>query len=192
LLRTGPQRRTFTLLGAAVLLVCLPIGTAIAQSDDSKVKAQKLSQQATKDYELSRFQIALDGYEKAYALYPVPGLLFNIGQCYMGLEDREQALVFFERYLEEMPDAKNRPLVEDLIAEAKRKRRNRRPTFMPDVSGATTPKPTWSRSIPFYKKWWFWAAVGSAAVIAGGTMYYFSGETRAVLPAGSVGTLDRR
>jgi tetratricopeptide (TPR) repeat protein len=43
----------------------------------------------------------------------------------------------------------------------------------------------------FYRKWWFWTAVGGAVVL-GGTAYYFSGSTTFVEPTGSVGGLDRR
>ena len=41
-------------------------------------------------------------------------------------------------------------------------------------------------------KWWFWSAVGSVALVAGGTAYYFSGSTTLVPPTGSLGGLDRR
>lgn len=44
----------------------------------------------------------------------------------------------------------------------------------------------------FYRKWWFWGLVGTAAVAAGGTAYYLSGDTTYVDPMGSVGALDRR
>jgi len=43
-----------------------------------------------------------------------------------------------------------------------------------------------------YQKWWFWTAVGSAALVLGGTAYYFSGSTTFVEPTGSLGGLDRR
>jgi hypothetical protein len=42
------------------------------------------------------------------------------------------------------------------------------------------------------RKWWFWTAVGSAALVAGSTVYYFSGSTTMVPPSGSLGGLDRR
>jgi tetratricopeptide (TPR) repeat protein len=45
---------------------------------------------------------------------------------------------------------------------------------------------------PFYQKWWFWTGVGVAAAAAGGTIYYFSGDTTFIEPMGSLGNLDRR
>jgi tetratricopeptide (TPR) repeat protein len=46
--------------------------------------------------------------------------------------------------------------------------------------------------IHFYQKWWFWTGVGVAAAAAGGTVYYFSGDTTYIDPSGTLGTLDRR
>ena len=46
-----------------------------------------------------------------------------------------------------------------------------------------------SHSEAFYKRWWFWAAVGvGVGVLAGSTIYITQRDT--VLPAGSLGTLD--
>lgn len=42
------------------------------------------------------------------------------------------------------------------------------------------------------RKWWFWTAIGSVALAAGGTAYYFSGATTTAPPTGSLGGLDRR
>ena len=41
------------------------------------------------------------------------------------------------------------------------------------------------------RRWWFWTAVGGALALAGGAVYYATGEPRLVPPSGSVGTLDR-
>jgi tetratricopeptide (TPR) repeat protein len=47
---------------------------------------------------------------------------------------------------------------------------------------------------PTTHRWWLWTAIGVGALaIAGGTIaYYASGQTIAVPPTGTVGTLDRR
>ncbi|HEX3765331.1 MAG TPA: tetratricopeptide repeat protein [Kofleriaceae bacterium] len=70
-------------------------------------------------YRLGRFDEALAGYTRAYELYPVPALLFNIGQCHKNLHDYARAVFFFEGYLRDAPAATNRALVEDLIREAR-------------------------------------------------------------------------
>lgn len=40
--------------------------------------------------------------------------------------------------------------------------------------------------------WWFWTAVGVAAVAAGGGALYLDSRRDSVLPAGSLGTHDQR
>lgn len=70
-------------------------------------------------YRLGRFDEALAGYTRAYERYPVPALLFNIGQCHKNLHDYAKAVFFFEGYLRDAPAATNRALVEDLIREAR-------------------------------------------------------------------------
>ena len=45
---------------------------------------------------------------------------------------------------------------------------------------------------PVYRTWWFWSAVGAAALAVGGTAYYFSGTTTVVEPMGSLGGSDWR
>jgi hypothetical protein len=43
-----------------------------------------------------------------------------------------------------------------------------------------------------WHKWWFWAAAGSVALVAGGTIWYLSPETHTIPPSGSLGTIDHR
>lgn len=47
---------------------------------------------------------------------------------------------------------------------------------------------------PLLGSWWFWTILGSVAVAAGGTAIALSagGETRTILPSGSLGVADRR
>lgn len=59
---------------------------------------------------------AIPEYNAAFALLMDPALLFNRAECLrkLGLED--QALYDYRRFLKEMPDAPNRPVVESRIA----------------------------------------------------------------------------
>jgi hypothetical protein len=54
------------------------------------------------------------------------------------------------------------------------------------------PAPAASGEQPaIYRRWWFWTALGAAAVAAGGTAYYLH-DSSAALPARSLGTVDAR
>jgi tetratricopeptide (TPR) repeat protein len=104
-----------------VLLACALASPAAAQAPAGdaarRATAKKLAQKATRKYNLGQYRDALDGYTRAYDTFPAPGLLFNIGQCHRGLGDHEQAIRSYEAYLREQPDASNRTLVEELLAE---------------------------------------------------------------------------
>ncbi len=72
-----------------------------------------------RDYDLAHFAEALAEAEQAYRIDPLPQILFNIGQCHLGLKHWDQAAFFYERYLAKLPDAPNRRRVEELLFEAK-------------------------------------------------------------------------
>lgn len=68
-------------------------------------------------------------------------------------------------------------------------------------AGTTGPRPfvpthpkEKDRPAPFYKKWWFWTAIGAgvAAAVATSLAVTLTRKTETVLPSGSVGTIDWR
>jgi tetratricopeptide (TPR) repeat protein len=67
------------------------------------------------EYNLGYFGRALKDAEAAYRLDPLPGLLFNLGQCHRALKHWERAEVFYRSYLRNNPGAKNKELVHELI-----------------------------------------------------------------------------
>ena len=102
---------------AAVVTVAV-LATS-ARADDRLALARQQVKAADIDYRLGRFVEALAEYTKAYELYPVPPLLFNIAQCHKNLKDYAKAIFFYEGYLRDEPAAKNGALVHDLIRESK-------------------------------------------------------------------------
>jgi tetratricopeptide (TPR) repeat protein len=188
---------------------------------DARASAKAEVQKAQVDYELGRFDKALERYTHAYELYPVPALLFNLGQCHRNLKNPEHAIFFFEGYLREASkiDKSQRALTEDLIAESRAvlarqqvaaeaaavaaavarvappRLEARPPEMMPSPP---PPAPLIDRErdqaprrTSVARKWWFWTALG-VATTAAAVAYYATGEPRLVPPAGSVGTVDRR
>ena len=87
---------------------------------DALSEAKRIVKQANTQYQLGRFTEASDAYARSYELVPTPGLLFNLGQCQMALENYPRAIFFFEGYLRDKPDAPNAALVRDLLAEARK------------------------------------------------------------------------
>lgn len=101
---------------AAVLSFAL---AAAPPAEGGTAAARRWSDEGKLLYELGRFDEAQHSYERAYAATPLPAFLFNIGQCHFQARRFEQAAFFYERYLELEPEAGNRDVVEELVAEAR-------------------------------------------------------------------------
>jgi hypothetical protein len=115
---------------AVVLVSAIPSwaaprkGTPSAKVPTKDPKKEKQArgefEKAERAFNLGRFQEALTGYRAAYDALPLPPFLFNIAQCYRNLGDGEQAIFFYQRYLSLDPEAPNRSVVEELVAEQRR------------------------------------------------------------------------
>ena len=141
------------LVGLAVTMPSRPV-----HADDPATRAARRHfERGEKLFALGKFDDALEEYQTAFDAKPLPGFLYNIGQCYRNLGDYDQAIFSFKKYLKLEPDAPNREAVERLIEELEAQKaqgdsqrfvRKKRPG----------PEP------PVYKKWWFWTTIGVAAV----------------------------
>ncbi len=98
--------RSFCFIG--VLLVCFCAHLANAQVDKRTRLSKALFKKAEVHYSLGEFEKALSLYRRAFRLKPLPGFLFNIGQCYRNLGKCDKALFFFKQYLIREPRAFNR------------------------------------------------------------------------------------
>ncbi len=167
-------------------------------------------------YKLGRFDKALKEYSAAYEIMPLAGFLFNLGQCHRNLKHYERAIFFYEGYLRDKPKARNRAVVEELLAECRgkldeqpkqelalreeerrlkeeREKKERQERLALAATSRPAPEVEEPKISPFYKTWWFWTIVGGvAAAAAGGTIYAATSDKTTVLPSGSLGTWDRR
>jgi len=178
----------------------------------AKRRAKALFDRAEKAYYLGRFREALALYSKAYDTLPLPGFLFNIGQCHRMLKQYEKAIFFYKGYLQ-ASDASNRKMVLGLIRDLEhrlaarpRARRAvpapRQPPARAAVEPDLIPKPAPAKTErkPLVRRWWFWTALAGGAVVVlaavlGGVLGASSSSGSGgggSLPAGSLGTLDRR
>ena len=213
---------------ATLLLAVLGAGDGRARAaakgapanSDARAQAKAAVAQAQIDYQLGRFEAALDGYRRGYELVPVPVLLFDMGQCHRTLGNPEKAKFFFEGYLrdETRMDPERRHMIEDLIAESTAALERQQAAAAAKAAAAPRQRPAGhprirleavddtpapglglqaaaSKSSPsdgsILGRWWFWTAVGGALALAGGAVYYATGEPRLIPPSGTIGTLDR-
>jgi hypothetical protein len=112
-------RRSAGTLVALLLGVALAAPPAPAAEDSAKERARGPFEKAQIQYKVGHFQEALEGYSRAYELFPAPAFLFNIGQCHKNLKNYERAVFFFEGYLREEKNPDKRALAEELLAESK-------------------------------------------------------------------------
>jgi tetratricopeptide (TPR) repeat protein len=74
---------------------------------------------AKKLYKNDKYSEALELFMKAYARYPKPEILYNIGKCYDKLGDYKNAIKFYEQYILLNPKAEDKAEVEELIKNLK-------------------------------------------------------------------------
>jgi tetratricopeptide (TPR) repeat protein len=146
-----------------LLVVCFTFGVPArsAHADDPATRAARRHyERGEKLFALGKFDEALEEYQTAFDAKPLPGFLYNIGQCYRNLADYDQAIFSFKKYLKLEPEASNKEAVERLIEELEEKKaQGENQKFI---------KKKKEPPQPIYKKWWFWTGVG--VVAAGGTV----------------------
>ena len=150
-------------------------GAAEVSPFDEPSPAERRDQEARQLFQVGhlafadgRFADALDAFQRAYRLSDRPPLLFNIGAALDRLRRNREALRYFERYLEALPDAENRAEVTGRMAvlretiereqqaEVDRRERDRLLAERDREGGSVL------------SEWWFWTLVG--AVVAGGVV----------------------
>jgi tetratricopeptide (TPR) repeat protein len=90
--------------------------------DDAPVeRAKALFATGNQHYNLGEFAPALEQYKLAYKTKPLAAFLFNIGQCHRKLGQYADAVTMYQSYLNGVPNAQNRTLVESLIRESRDK-----------------------------------------------------------------------
>ncbi len=105
------------------MLTVLLLAAIVAVSPADKREAARLAHRSIIEYNAGDFEPALADAKKAYELYPLPALLYDLGQCHRALHHWEQAAFFFRGYLREEARARNRAMVVALIAEMDANRR---------------------------------------------------------------------
>lgn len=108
-----------------VLGLCLafvPVAAAQPKKTADEQAARALFADGQKAYDLGEFDRALTLYSDAYKLKPLPGFLFNIGQCHKQLGNFERAAFFFGRFVDNSkPDAANVALAKELKADMEKR-----------------------------------------------------------------------
>jgi tetratricopeptide (TPR) repeat protein len=173
----------------------------LARGESPETRARQLFEHAEALYALTRFDEALGEYEKAFEVRPLPGFLFNIGQCHRQLQHWDKAAYFYRAYLERQPHARNRSIVESLIAEVNEKRsdgpsaRATAGAVVPpgaDLRGDVSAAPGGSEHVPLYRRWYLWGSVGGVLLVGAGVGLGVGLGSRVDLAQGTLSTIDAR
>jgi tetratricopeptide (TPR) repeat protein len=167
-----------------LLMVCLAVAVPSrpAHADDPATRAARRHfERGEKLFALGKFDEALEEYQTAFDAKPLPGFLYNIGQCYRNLGDYDQAIFSFKKYLKLEPEAQNKEAVERLIEDLEeQKARGEGEKFVRKKPGG--------EDKPVYKKWWFWTGIAVVGV-AGGIGIYAASSGGAGPPMTDLGNI---
>src|SRR5439155_18935700 len=83
----------------------------------NKEAARVAYAEATRYYDLNRFDLALEAFQRAYWNYEEPAFLYNLAQCHRQLHHKSDAVAFYRSYLRKLPDAPNRGDVQRTIGD---------------------------------------------------------------------------
>jgi tetratricopeptide (TPR) repeat protein len=168
-----------------------PISVSLAQnkppeaSEADTKKAKELFKEAQEHFRLREFAETIPLLKEAYRLYPSSLFLYNLAQCHLELKQYEEAVSYFENFIETDPKSKNRAPAEKYLKQSKEglavaqeqqraqeeaKREQDRLQKMIELEKQKQNQPTEiNRGKPVYAKWWFWTAIGGAALAGTGT-----------------------
>jgi tetratricopeptide (TPR) repeat protein len=149
--------RRFLFLGALALISAPGLAAAAkpgAAPEGTQAKEHYV--QATKLYDLGKYDEAIKEFEAAFEIKDDPVLLYNIAQAYRLANKYPEALRFYRTYLRRKPKAANRAEVETKIADmenliAEQNRVANGPPIDPIAPGAkpgTTPGGTVQQTTP--------------------------------------------
>jgi hypothetical protein len=99
-------------------MMLLAFGTKEARAQLTPQQKQEIHvhyQQATRSYDLGKYQEAVDEYQKVYEIDGDPVMLYNIAQAYRLNDQPQESIHFYRRYLQRSPEARNKEDVERKI-----------------------------------------------------------------------------
>ena len=153
---------------AAFLLTGAPDSARAAASEDGCLSDPVCNghyEAALQQFEEGHYEAALTGFQAAYAQRQMPWLLVNIGRTLHRLGRLKEAVTYYERYQQSgsATDPETNQRVEGYLAQARVLLGKNMPQGTAGNSSALTTT-TSPESMPLYKKWWFWTAIGGGVV----------------------------
>lgn len=127
----------------AFVVLCALTPVARAQ-DESLNRARELFDKAQTLFEAGTYDKAAEYFEKAYEARNFPQFLFNVGVCHEKQQNYQLAIDYYNRYLAEKPEAKDKKELRERIEVLKRelKRIEEAKNSTPEVDPNNPPDPS--------------------------------------------------
>lgn len=119
----GTSHRPAAALVAILLCLGLPLAPASAQPRASQAEiaeAKEFFQAGKSQQDQGNYGAAAANYKKAYELYPIPILLFNLAQVHRLDGKKHLALDYYQRYLKSEPDGRGSDLARGFVDDLKK------------------------------------------------------------------------
>ena len=119
---------------------------------------------ALEQFQDGRYEAALGEFQAAYEQRQMPWLLVNIGRTLHRLGRLKEAIAHYERYQQSGlgTDPETNQKAREYLAQA-RLLLAQAPKTAGSADATTAGQP---ESVPRYKKWWFWTAIGGGVAAA--------------------------
>lgn len=102
----------------------------------TKEEMEKIAAVAIEHYQNGEYRAAIDQFERAYAVYPEPNILFNKARCYDKLGDLEKAREYYSRFIDAPYIGEGERATAREYLEALEERQNSGPVTQPEAGGA--------------------------------------------------------
>ncbi len=111
-----------------------------------------------------RYEAALSEFQAGYAQRQMPWLLVNIGRTLHRLGRLKEAIAHYERYQQSDlgTDPETSQKAREYLAQARLLLAQAPKAGSADSATAASGQP---ESVPRYKKWWFWTAIGGGVAV---------------------------
>jgi tetratricopeptide (TPR) repeat protein len=109
-------------------------------------------------YSGEHWQRAFDDFSAAFALVPRAELLYDMARCLEHLGEPDKAVDYYQRFLTDSPDTKERENIERTILRLRAQ-----------IAATLEAHPV-SESVhrkPVTRRWWFWTSVVGGVVVVG-------------------------
>jgi hypothetical protein len=119
------MRKFLQTLGSGMLALALIVTSSVVSAEPpaakDKARARELYALGQQMFRQGDYGGAQRSFEQAYQAVPNPIVLLSIAECQVRTENYADGLVTLTRYLQERPDAPDRPQVEEQIQKLKAK-----------------------------------------------------------------------